>query len=267
MIFEFDTNGFLTNRRCALEAGINKAHAALFERTRQINRDCHELLYAADIRSRDVQHLLVAPLFARALEHYQAALILLGMALIAPAKVVLRATLESVFTTRAVAADEKALRAFINADLLQRLKMMNKAKQHDYTNLEELREAITPELIESLKEQIETSGAKPLKVEDKSKLAGMHDWYITTYTLLSNATHTNVRELEPYLSLDEAGEVRNLTYAPSNEEIHYLVLTAAHCILLGADAFAGTFELDFEAKWNQHINFVDAGFRSLNGKG
>jgi len=266
MSFEFDSDGFLTDRRGVLEADINKVHGALFARARQINRDCHKLLFAADIRNRDVQHLLIAPLFVRALEHYQATLILLGMGLIAPARVLLRATVEAVFTTRAVAADEKTLGAFINADLLQRRKMIKKAQQHDHINLEELREAITPELVEGLEEQIKASGAKAFTAEELSKLAGMHEWYTTHYALLSKATHTNVRELESYLSFDEAGEVRSLTYAPSLEEIPLLILTAAQCILLGAAAFAGTFGLDFQAKGNEHVKFVEAGFRALNEK-
>lgn len=188
------------------------------------------------------------------------------MGLIAPARVLLRATVESVFTTRAVARDEKVLRAFINADLLQRRKMIKIAQQHDHTNLEELREAITPELIDRLEEQIKTSGAKRLSAEELSRLAGMHEWYTTHYALLSKATHTSVRELESYLCLDQAGEVRSLTYAPSMEDIPLLVLTAAHCILLGAAAFAGTFELDFQAKGSEHVKFIEATFQSLNEK-
>lgn len=262
MTFEFDEDGFLTARRHALESGIRAAHDRLFARSHQINRDCHELLFAADIRNRDVQAMLVATLFMRALEHYQATLVLLGMGLIAPAKVTLRATLEFVFTTRAVAVDEKALGAFINADLLQRRKLINKARQHDHTNLE-LREATTDEFIERLEQEIKASGAKPLKVEDLSKLAGMHDWYTTCYSLLSSATHTNVRELDDYLSRDQAGEIRSLTYAPAMKEIPDLLLTAAHCILLGTVAVSQTFAVDFQAKGTDHLKCIEAEFASL----
>lgn len=142
--------------------------------------------------------------------------------------------------------------------------MIEKAQRNNQPNLEELRQAITPSFVESLDKQIEDSGAKQLKVEDLSKLAGMHEWYTTHYALLSKATHTSVRDLESYLSIDEAGEVRGLIYAPSMEEIPLLVLTATHGILLGAAAFAGTFELDFRAKGNEHVEFVEAGFRALN---
>lgn len=264
MIFDFDNDGFLTNRRSALEAGIERGHSDLFARARQINRDCHELLFAADIRNREVQHLLVAPLFARALEHYQATLILLGIGLVAPSKVALRATIESVFTLRAVVANDESLNAFITADLIQRLKMINRAQKFDHPNFEELREAITPELVDTVKEQIRLFGAKYRTVEELSKLAGMHDWYTTQYALLSEATHSTVRDLESYLSLNEAREVQGLIYAPSMDQVPFLLLTAAHGILIGADVFVETFELDFQVKGREHIKFIDAAFRTLS---
>jgi hypothetical protein len=262
--FEFDSDGFLVDRRGTLESAIDGAHELLLQRARQINRDCHELLFAADIHNRDPEELLCATLFTRALEHYQATLILLGKGLIAPAKVTLRASLEAVFTTRAVVADKAALRAFINDDLFQRRKLIRRAQQYDYLSLEELREALTPDFVDRLEQQIRDSGAEQLKTEDLSKLAGMHDWYTTLYALLSKATHTNVRQLEAYVSLDESGEIRGLTYAPSMEKIPHLVLTAAHCILLGADAVAGVFEIDLQAKLRDHLAFIEAGIGTLN---
>jgi hypothetical protein len=263
-LFEFDSDGFLTDRRRILESAINGAHDRLFKRARQINRDCHELLFAAAIHNRDPKDMLCATLFARVLEHYQATLILLGTSLIAPAKVALRATIESVFATRAVAIDKEAWRAFITDDLFQRRKLIRRARQHDHINLEGLRKAITPDLVESLEQQIRDSGAKPLKTEELSKMAGMHDWYTTHYALLSKATHTNVRELEDYLSLDESEEFLELRYAPSMEEIPHLILIAAHVILVAADAAAGVFEIDFQAKMQDHLAFIEAGIGTLN---
>lgn len=142
--------------------------------------------------------------------------------------------------------------------------MIRRAQQHDHPNLKELREALTPDFVDRLEQQIRDSGAKQLKTEDLSKLAGMHDWYTTHYTLLSKATHTNVRELEVYMSLDESGEIRGLTYAPSTEEIPHLTLTVAHCILLAADAVAEVFEIDFQTQMRDHLAFIDQGFEALN---
>jgi hypothetical protein len=153
---------------------------------------------------------------------------------------------------------------FINDDLFQRRKLIRRAQQHEHANLQELREALTSDVIESLGQQIEASGAKHLKTEELSKLADMHDWYTTVYALLSKATHTNVRQLEAYRSLDESGEIRGLTYAPSIDEIPHLILTAAHCILLAADALAALFEIDFQARMREHLAFIEASIGTLN---
>jgi hypothetical protein len=115
-----------------------------------------------------------------------------------------------------------------------------------------------------LDEQIKVSGAKKLTTEELSKLAGMHEWYTTDYALLSKATHTNVRDLEVYLSLDDAGELQHLRYAPSIEEIPNLILTAAHVILIAADAVAGVFKIDFQDKMRAHLAYIKDNIEALN---
>lgn len=267
MIFEFDSDGFLTDRSGTLETGIKRAHDGLFARARKINRDCHELLFATDVRNRDPQAILVATLFMRALEHYQATLILLGRGVVAPAKVVFRAALESVFTIRAVACDKGALETYVNSDLRQRLKLIKKARQHDYTNLEELRKALSDggdNIVNYLNEHINSSGVKEVKIEELSKLAGMHEWYTSVYYMLSKAAHTTVRDLEVYLSLNKAGDIQSIEYGPSTEEIPHLVLNAAHCILFAAAAVAGTFEIDFQSTIIGHLNFIETEMKALN---
>lgn len=263
MAFEFDTEGFLSTRRNELEASIAVAHGDLLERARQIFRDCHELLFNADIRNRDIRAILVATLFMRALEHYQATFILLSMGLVSPAKVTLRALMETVFTIRAVALSQEALRAFITDDLLQRRKLINKVRQHDHPNLEDAREAITDELIREIEGQIEAFEAKPLRTKELSKLAGMHDWYTGPYAVLSKATHTHVRELEDYLRTDDADEVRQFIYGPSMEETPHLTLTAAHAVLIAASAFDMKFGLVFGPKGDEHIKFVECRLGAL----
>lgn len=145
--------------------------------------------------------------------------------------------------------------------------MIRKAKQHDHTNLEELREALGndgDDILNYLKEQIKLSGAREVKIEELSKLAGMHEWYTTIYYMLSKAAHTTVRDLEVYLSLSKAGDIQSIEYGPSTEEIPHLVLNAAHCILFAAAAVAGTFEVDFQSTMAGHLNFIEAEMKALN---
>lgn len=260
--FEFDEDGFLSQRRDQLEASIRSSREPLFAHAYQINRDCHGLVFAADVHNEDPREMLVAVSFIRTLEHYQAALLLLAGGLVAPAKAAIRAALEAVFTTRAIARDEATLKAFIMNDLLQRRRLVRKAQQHEHTNLLELRGALTAEFVQELEAEIQKTGVKPRTAEDLSKLAGMHDWYTTAYALLSQATHTSVRDLECYLSFDGEGKVRSIEYAPLLEDISWLLLTAAHCVVLGGDAVAGTFNLQFKAR-SEHLRFIEAQFALL----
>lgn len=262
MVFEFDLDGFLTDRVSELEAYIDASNSSLLARAGQINRDCHELLFSAEVRNRDGQAIITATLFMRALEHYQATIILLRRGVIAAAKVTLRALTETVFRLRAIAFNGDALKAFIAEDLVHRKRLINKARSNAYPNLEEARGAITDQLAEKIEQQIKSTGAKALSTEEWSKLAEMHDWYITHYSLLSKAAHTQVRELEAYL--ESRREIQELHYAPSMDEIPQLILVAAQLILIGASAFDKTFEIGFGSKGDRHTEFIEAGFRHLN---
>lgn len=267
MVFKFDSDGFLTDRSGELEAGIFAAHHDLFAGARQINHDCHDLLFSADIRNRDILAIIVATLFMRILEHYQATIILLGRGVTAAARVALRALVETTFKIRAIVTNDDALKIFIAEDPVERRKLINKARNNAYPNLEETRKAISDELVKNLEQEIQSTGAKSLNTEDWSRRAGMHDWYTTNYALLSKAVHTQARELEAYLKVGESGKVESFHYAPAMDEIPYLILTAAHCLLIGASAFDKTFEMGFGPKGDEHVKFVESGFRTLDQEG
>ena len=92
----------------------------------------------------------------------------------------------------------------------------------------------------------------------------MHDWYMTSYALLSKAVHTEVRQLDAYLKRDEFEDVKALEYAPSLDEIPLLALTATHLILIAASAFDKTFDIGFGPKGDAHIKSVEESLRSLD---
>ncbi|MGH2404143.1 MAG: hypothetical protein ACRDGN_06705, partial [bacterium] len=56
--FEFDEDGFLTHRRDRLEAGIRASREPLFARAHHINRDCHNLVFSADVHNQDPREML-----------------------------------------------------------------------------------------------------------------------------------------------------------------------------------------------------------------
>lgn len=263
-MFEFDSNGFLTPRIYEFEAGLEESYGDFLSRARRINCDCHELLFEADVRNRDLQHLIIVALFLRVLEHYQATIILLSKGLIGPSKSSLRSLLEATFITRNVALGDEATTAYINTDLVERKKQINKALNNDYDNFRELRDEITQEIVSNIDDKIEHHRAKKLSIEEQSKRAGMHDWYTTLYSHLSQSAHTSVRELESYLIRDESGEVQSFRYAPGLKEVPHLTLYTAHLVLLSASAVDQTLEVGFKDRRDEHMKFIDSAFRALN---
>lgn len=264
MAFEFDSDGFLTEPSGELEKHIHATHRDFFARAKQINRDRHELVFSIDVHNRDGEAIIIATLFIRVLDHYQATIIFLGRGLIAAGRVTLRALVEATFKISAIATNPGAFKKFIAEDLAHRKKLINKARNNAYRNLEETRKAITNDRVKELEEEIKRTGARVLSTEEWSKLASMHDWYTTNYALLSQAVHTPVRELEDYLELGESGEIRQFNYAPSMNDIPLLLLTATHSLLIAASAFDKRFEVGFGPKGDKHIKFVEDGFRTLN---
>lgn len=252
----WDENGFLAGTADTVAKALLDQHQSHFKRAADLNRDCHELLFSCKPRNKDGQQVLVVALFLRILEHFQATVILLGRGLVSPAVVMARACLEAVFAARAIALAPDALRRFILDDQVQRVKLANKADQYAYPNLEDLRQEVAKGLRCDIKSRIEGDGAKRFSTEEMSRLAGMHDWYVTIYPLWSKTAHSQVRDLEQYLDLDEQGEIRSLKYAPTLDQIPLVLLLTMHALLLGADALGRLFDCDCPASFPDHWKYL-----------
>ncbi|RWD09562.1 DUF5677 domain-containing protein [Mesorhizobium sp.] len=238
-------DGFLSESH-AYEAEISRANRDAFDIARRINRECHSLLFnKAEVHNRDGQAMLVAALFLRALQHYQASILLLSKGLVASGRVAIRAELEAVFAIRAVADSEQNYRAFVNDHLHERLELIKKARQHpEYPMMQRLLDAVSDEDFARLKEQVKRAGAvNKLTTKVLSERAGLHPLYVSVYRLLSAAVHSGARELDAYLMLDADGEVREIDYATGLHEVSDLLLTAGDFILLGSDAVCRQFEI------------------------
>ena len=144
--------------------------------------DCSHALHGK-AGNLSLKHLLVSTLFGRCLDHFQASVLLLEYGMVPAAKVVLRALCDAMFACCAVSRNESAAQAYMDDDLRQRQKLLNKALSSTGRELATIRESATPEAMVQLRNQIQESGAKEVKTEELAKLAGLHDWYLTVYLL------------------------------------------------------------------------------------
>ena len=269
---EWDGNGFLGEPVEKWSGEFKKKHRRLLDRCEQLNRDAHSLLFSVEVHTKDGREIIVACLFMRAVEFYQAAVLLLEKGMQTSAKGNVRSLLESVFTLRAVAKCDKMLKAYINKDEHSRRKTVNKAKNNKTPNLGLLQKENLDETLNEIKRTIEEEDIKDIHTEEFSRRADMHDWYVDIYSLwLSPATHSSVRDFENDLVLTEQGEVVGLQCGPEDSEAPSLLAYASHCLIMGFPAVANVFFNGNSEKlsalkkmWDAHDDFFKSVVDKLN---
>lgn len=208
---------------------------------------------------RSSRQFLVSLLFARALEHFQAALFLLEMGMETSAKVAVRALCEATFTACAVVKDEETFTAYINQDLRYEQKLINKAFQGNPVVLAGIRSTTTREKRETLSKKIQDEDVKDLRVEELAKRAGMHDWYLTVYAMTSEAVHTQVRDLGKYFVKGADKALKSLRYGYGDRETGRLLGVVGLLMINARGALGDAYEEDI----NPFIDVHEPIFRKI----
>jgi hypothetical protein len=157
-------------------------------------------------------------------------------------RVMLRAAMESLFNLRAIACSETTAHRFLEMDELQRNRALGKWERlHSYHSRPEAELRLVEELRKELKETIEKKDIKGLTTEDISRLAGMHDWYLSVYTVLSDAVHSRVRDLERHVVADKEGQIVGFRDEPTFDDLQDLLLSNAEILELAMDSLCQVF--------------------------
>lgn len=228
-----------------------KRHEKAFGACEELLFECNGALHDKPANQSEKQ-LLVSLLFARCLDHFQASVLLLEYGMVAAAKAVLRALCEAMFAACAISRNESAARSYVDDDLRQRQKMQNKALNSTGRELAVIRTSATPQMRADLRDQITASGAKELKTEDLARMGGLHDWYLSVYTMLSHAVHSNIRDLGKHFVYGVDGSLKTLTLGPSDRETGRLLAVGALGVLNARGALGEVYGEDTDAFIDKH---------------
>ena len=254
-MLQLDDNGFLGEGVDDWSRAFKSNHRPLLDQCEQLNRDAHSLLYAITIHTKDLREIIVTGLFMRALEFYQAMILLLEKGMQPSGKGVCRCLLDAVFRLVAVAKDDETLQAYIASDERERLKTTNKAQHNNTPNMQLLQEENLGEIKDEIKQTIDENKIKRDKTESYARKACMHDWYVDLYPYLSKAVHSHVRDLERQFRLDDAGQVEKLQYGPTDSDSCVPLIHGSHCLILGVCAAVNVFKHSLENKDNLKETF------------
>lgn len=226
-----------------------------FKLCEDINEFAHTTMFSITIHNKDPKELIVSSLYVRAMSNFQGSIIMAERGMINESKVLLRCLLECMFAIVAIEKDSKIINQFILEDLLQRKDYLKAYKRNKgrsippADNAPSLKEI--DDLLQDIEKKIKASGVKKWQKRELARKAGLVIMYDTTYKLLSGSIHVNARDLEQYLEISEAGEVKRILWGPDVKQIDFLLFTAAESMLFVLIAISRLFDLSYGKTWQQ----------------
>jgi hypothetical protein len=203
------SQGFLSPAVIAVAKLIRNRYAPWIAAFARANRYGVELQHSIQVDGGNRQHVLAACLFARTLSNAQAAVILLGRGMEPQTRAMLRTTLESLFALAAVVTDPALADRFTFAHHIEQRRMFFGAREWTSPELKErAAAAATDDKLKEIEAHISETEAKKISAEALAKAAGLHEWYLTAYGLLSWAVHSTVGDLERHVVYADDGSVQ-----------------------------------------------------------
>ena len=207
----------------------------------------------ADIKTHEVEKMIVSALMFRAIEASRSAELLAVVGLTADASVASRTLIEALAKLGCAAEDVAFVKQYANSSLVDLLRLHN-AVRSDPSD----RSLSDDAKYEELKRDVETSGADRLPpVEQLLAKAGLKASYTFGYRVQSVDAHVAPYSLERYYMTDQDGEVVGLKQYPHENEVPVVVMGTAIQLLASLVAWAKVCgvniveQSEFEARMNE----------------
>jgi len=229
MIYAVDRFGVLGDSAKKHLDAIRIKHSAWFDHGDDLNVILHDLIPKLNAHQFNVQELLVATLFLRALTQYQSVIILARQGLPDECKIILRSLIELVIYLRAIHKDMDLAQEYVRSHDRERLKMLATYDKSDF-----LQSRIPPIDSKTEREKILKSlgdKKKDIPLSVYAKAAGLLDVYHTAYKVLCGTVHTGVEDLQRHFNSTDPSTLTEIRYGVSDDEIDHILLTGTELML------------------------------------
>jgi len=243
-------NGFLGNEICGWAQECRTQHREWFELCAEINRFAHRLLFNLEVHSESPRETISALIFTRALDNFQGSVVLAERGMLPQAQILCRCALEAAFSLHAIAKDDDTISQLIQGDRRHQLRLLKNARELLQNPQSVLRQQTTEQelaaRISELEESLRTDRGEPPKIKDLANKGGLLELYYSAYAILSLTVHSNLRDLEKQLGLDDRGHISTLYWGPDPRTVDEVLFTASEAIMLSCDAVAEIFDVPIE---------------------
>lgn len=238
---------------------IRQRHPKQFDFINRVETFCREVRGRLNVYNRDRRQVIAACLMLKIFEDIYGAVILLELGMVSQGRSLLRVATEAVIILAKVVDSEQFFDAYVNSSEVEQLKFLQKIRENKHPAFDEIRkEAMS--VIEQLKQNLE--GTEPKILEQWARDVKLDFMYQIVFRLFSKDVHTDPRVLERYLVFREDGEVGQLVWGPSSNDMGPELLEAAQIMTLAAGAIGDLFELkiqeDVKRFWDEMAEFVRA---------
>lgn len=230
-----------------------------YEAVRAVVRDRYPIWIATyseiESRARQLQHnhlirvdglrpLLIMALFARTVSNTSAAMFVAEHGYEVQSKTLLRTALESMFALAAIAKDPSMAEAFAQAGEREAKRKVFKSRLWSPELRSPLESRFNSETFKKAEDIAKTTKARNTSTEEMAKAAGLHDWYLTAYTVFSDAVHGNIHDLEQQFVRGKDDEIEGVRSGAIVDNLHGLYLCASETLLKGLEVMDDVFQID-----------------------
>lgn len=200
---DFNGKGFLGDQIIDVKNSIFTQYKGIFLLAQEVNEF---IIHEVD-KFKFYQHqedIVIGTLFSKIITSYQAIIIILNHGLPNEACVLLRSLMESTFLIIASCKDENFYKDYIKSHHYQRMNLLKNtinSFSKDSNN-----QLLMDHEIDDIKKEYKESEKFKLNIRKIAKKAGLEDYYITNYWILSLSTHVSPISTEQYLTFIENDE-------------------------------------------------------------
>lgn len=253
-----DSNGFLSPEIQRYLDVCHTIYARWFELVHAVNHLGQSLLGEVKIDSTDQQQSIAALLYSRVLGHAQGAVLLIERCMPTQGEVLCRASLEALFGFIAVAEKADTAELLVKADRYDQSSLL-KAVLRRSESLNAHSQQQTTALLQEIKEDLERNPSSALNARDLAERAGQIALYDSLYKVLSLSVHSNLRDLEQQLSLDDDGIPTLIGWGPKLDGLDDLLLIVTQILLLAVSTMCRLFRLEHQ----EEIQLLDKQYTTL----
>jgi hypothetical protein len=224
---------------------VNERYAIWIATYSEIESRVRELQHNRLLRTEGLQHLLVMALFARTVSNTSAAMIVAEHGYEVQCKTLLRTALESMFALAAIAKDSSMAEAFSRAGERELKRKVFKSRLWSRDLRSPLESRFSTETFKEAEDIAKSTKTKNISTEEMAKAAGLHDWYLTAYTVFSDAVHGNIHDLErQFVRSEDGDEIEGIRSGAIVDNLHGLYLCASEILLKGLEVMDDVFRID-----------------------